>query len=142
MKTELEMVRATTLGTTALTEKRCYTEVRIRKRLNEAANSLVHDAVLKNDLPALSKGLAHTMIVTARTLVELELEPDLENFVYACSELIDGARKAVDDALRFNNLEDLRLASVMMEVVLKGIAATLGLSLEELMKAELEKEKV
>jgi hypothetical protein len=140
MKTELDMVRATSWGAPALTDEMARTSA--RKRLNGAANTLVHDAVLKNDLPALTEKLADMMIVTARILVEQELEPDLENFVYACAELIGGTRKAMDDALRFDNLDDFKLASVMMEVVLKGMAATLGLSLEELMKAELAKERI
>ena len=139
MKTELDMVRSTS---PSIEIKHPFAMAAARKRLNEAANSLVHGAVLKNDLPALSAGLATTMIATARTLVGLGLEPDLENFVYAAAELVGNTRKVMDDALRFGNLDDFKLASVMMEITLKGIASTLSLPLEELMKAELAKEVV
>ena len=126
MKTELDMVRGE--------QQQEFSAVEVRKQLNEAAHALVHDAVLQNDLPALAEKLAEMMLTTARTLMVAKVEPDLENFVYAAAEVVANARKAIDDALRFDNKDDLKLGAVMMEIVLKGIAATLNLPLEKLMR--------
>jgi hypothetical protein len=124
------MVRDTALAVDAAHP---LTVVATRKQFNKAANSLVHDAILKNDLPLLAEKLADMMVVTARILVGLRLEPDVESFAYACAELVTTVRKNFDDALRFDKEDDVKLAAVMMEVVLKGISATLALPLEKLM---------
>lgn len=135
MKTELDMVRSTS----PLIERNPLALLPVRKQLNEAALALTHEALMKNDPAALRRRLAELMIVVARTLVGLKLEPNLDNFVIACAELVNTTRKTMDDALRFNDDDDIRLAAVMMEVVLKGIAASLALPLEDLMRSELEK---
>ena len=129
MHSELEMVRSTApsvdvSGTGILTA---------RKRMNESCHALVHDAILKNDLTILSEKLAVLMTDVSRTLLGLGVEPDLENFAYGCAELVGVVRKTMDDALRFSNLDDFKLGSVMAEVVIKGICATLCLPLDKLM---------
>jgi hypothetical protein len=137
MLTEMNLVRNTS---PRIELKHPFAVVAARKKFNEAANSLVHDAVLKNDLGVLAEKSAALMVVVARILVGTALEPDLENFVYACSELISGVRADFDTALRFGKEDDIKLTAVMMEVILKGVAATLALPLGALMEEVLEAE--
>lgn len=131
MKSEIELVRDTSPKLDSLP----LAIIAARRALNESANALVHEGILANQgVDILAQKLAEMMITTARILAGMDLEPDLENFIYACAELVGNTRKVMDDALRFSNTDDFKLASVMMEVVLKGCAATLGLPFDDLMR--------
>ena len=140
MKSELELVGASPSQLWDVPLESPLGKMLCRKQVNEAAHSLTHDALFKNDLPLLSEKLASMMVVTARILAGMQLEPDLENFVYSCAELIGFVRKGLDDALRFDNKDDVKLWSVAAEIVLKGCAATLALPLDKLMEEVLASE--
>ena len=95
-----------------------------RKASNLASAELVNEALLKNDLQALSNNAANMMIVVASNLLRLGVqEPELEDFVYACSELVSSTRNSIDNAMKFDNVGELRVTSVMMEIVVRGICA-------------------
>lgn len=106
-----------------------------RKRSNVAANTLIDESLLQNDLSALTKGSASVMVAIASNLIALDEEPELNDFVYGACELVTICRKSIDDALTVSDMEELRTTSVMMEIVMRGICACVGINYDESLNA-------
>ena len=142
MKTELDLVRGVAAPLLPVNEAlRPLVIAACRKSLNTATTKLVHEGLLKSDLPMVSETLAELMVSTCRILITLDLEPDVENFVYAGAELVSVLRKNLDDALRADDPEEIKLCAVMAELVVKGFCSALDVPLHELMVKVLANER-
>lgn len=120
MRYELDLVRA------AITPDPTQRTEPSRKRLREVTDALIHDALLIDQLPELVRLSAETMCTVAETLLIFEIEPDVRDLVDATQALIEDSRAVMDKGLLLRSWETVRCGSVMLEVAVRGLCATLS----------------
>ncbi len=137
MKYELDLVKphVEPLAEDAPTEQVRLNVLSCRKNIREEADRLIHDALLCSDLLKLAEYSADVMLATAAALTRLRLEPTVEDFVYAAKELVEDARKIVDMGLQQRIDGDVRIGAVCLELVSRGICATLSVPYEKVLAA-------
>jgi hypothetical protein len=97
-----------------------------RKALREVSDKLIHDALLVNELPALVIMSAETMCVVAEILVQFEEDPQVPDLVDGAQALIECGRAVMDRGLMLRSWETVRTGSVMLELAVRGLCATLS----------------
>lgn len=104
-----------------------------RKRLREVTDALIHDALLVDQLPELVRLSAETMCTVAETLLIFEIEPDVRDLVEATQALIEDSRAVMDKGLLLRSWETVRCGAVMLELVVRGLCATLSVPYDEVL---------
>lgn len=137
MKMELDLLRSRTPTYDEVTPTLL---VHCRKMSNVSLNALIHDGILANSFVPLAECLMVAMTGITQLLLTLGLDPQVEDFVHASAELASTIRSKMDEALKFNNMDDVRICGVMTEVLVKGISVTLGLPYDTLFKAAVDGE--
>lgn len=97
-----------------------------RKALRETTDSLIHNALLVNDLPGLVAQSAEVIALVARTLLQFEQEPEVPDFVEAVRAHIENGRAVMDRGLTLNDWDTVRCGAVMLEITVRGICAALS----------------
>ena len=106
---------------------------RLRRSTRTAIDQVIHHALLSSNIVGLASGLASSMLTVGAVLSQLSLEPDVEDFVYAAKELLEDARIPFDKGLKGSEWGDVRIGSVMLEIVARGVCAVLNLPYEEVL---------
>lgn len=120
MRTELDLLRATV---TPDPDQRTEPS---RKVLRETTDTLIHGALLVNDLPELVRLSAETMVCTATVLLRYAQEPDVPDLVEAAQALIEDSRTVMDRGLMLKDWATTRTGAVMLELTVRGICAALS----------------
>lgn len=114
----------------------------LRRSVRSVTDKVIHDALLSSNVTGVASGLASTMLSVGAVLGQLSLEPDVEDFVYAAKELLEDARIPFDKGLKGSEWGDVRIGSVMLEIVCRGISSVLNLPYEavlaEMHRAQME----
>lgn len=113
----------------------------VRKGLRQAADGLVHDALLKSDKPALEEHIHTLMRAVAGTVVYVAQRPEVEDFVYAAKSLIETGQHVMDKGLRFGHPEDIRIGAVMIQLACYGVCYALDFAYFERLNKDIENEK-
>lgn len=106
-------------------------ELKLRQRLIREETSETIDALLKTDLTEIADGCVDTMVVTAGTMVQLGLDVDTGDFVYAAKELLEDARIPILKGLQQREWSDVKIGGVMLEIVVRGICAVTNVPYRE-----------
>ncbi len=137
MKMELELVRRSSqplpidLGIDRL---RIPTQ-QSRREVREASDFVIHDALRKDDVPAMAIGVCGLMLAVAGVIDRYDIEPDVPDLVQAVEALIEDGRSVVDRGLALGSWDTVKCGAVMLEITARGICATLSFPYDELMLA-------
>lgn len=105
----------------------------LRKDLRQTTDALIHSALLVNDLPELVRLAAETMCVVATSLVRVDLDPQVPDFVEASQALIEQGRAVMDKGLLLRNSETINCGAVMLELTVRGICAALSVPYDQVL---------
>ncbi len=97
-----------------------------RKAVREATDALIHDALLRDDLPALVATSATVMCAVATALLRHGHEPDVADLVEGTQALIESGRDVLDRGLMLQSAETIKCGSVMLELAVRGLCAALS----------------
>jgi len=103
--------------------------------MNVALNEMIHSGLYVNNFEALTTQMMLALAATCQTLIALDAEPEVEDFVHAAAALSNIIRHEMDEALKFEDMENVRISSVMVEIMVKGISTALGLPYPKLLDA-------
>lgn len=103
-----------------------------QKRVRQASDNLM-DALMTADLGAIAFSGTHLQLATAGNLVRLGLEPTVEDLVNAARQLIDDARVPAFKGIAAREWDQVRVGSVMVEIVVRGIFTLLQVPYKEIL---------
>jgi hypothetical protein len=112
-----------------------------RKAIRLATDHMIHDALLRNDLPATVEAVCKVMIEAADVCIQCG-DPEVDDFVTASRELTVFARDVVDRGLRMKDMADVKAGVVMLEIVLRGFGVLISMPYLECYTAALNNEPI
>jgi hypothetical protein len=75
------------------------------------------------------------MTSTAGALLQLGVSPKIGDLVAAAKELLEDARVLIDNGIAFSELDQVAVGAVAVEVICRGIAATLAVPYRQVLEA-------
>jgi hypothetical protein len=105
-----------------------------RREIRETTDALIHDALLVNDLPELVRLSAESIGAVARALLRYNREPQVPDFVEAAKALLETSRSVIDKTLLLRQWDEFAYASVMVEIVVRGVCASLSIPYDEVLR--------
>lgn len=107
----------------------------VRHGLRSITDEVIHKALRNDSMAELAEGMCLIMLTSAKTTVAYNLDPDVADFVEACTALIEDARSVADRGLTTHDERTAKCGLVMLELTVRGIAAALGMPYEDLVRA-------
>lgn len=107
----------------------------IRRKVREATDGLIHEALRRDDMAALVRCLCQTMLTVAQALDRNQETPELPDFIEAALAHIEDGRAVMDRGLQLEMADTTRCGAVMLEITVRGICAALGIDYETAMRA-------
>ncbi len=105
-----------------------------RREIRQITDQVIHDALLVNDLPELVRLSAETMGTVARGLLRFDRDPQVPDFVEAAKALLEVSRAIIDKSLLLRQWEEFAYSAVMIEIVVRGICASLGIPYDDVLR--------
>lgn len=113
-----------------------------RKSIREDSDFVIYEGLQAQNIPTLATGLAKMMLTVAVAIDTHDFEPEVGDLITGSGQLLAHARDALDRALQLEQWDNARAASVMVELVARGLAATLSLPYSELLAAVASGEEI
>lgn len=114
----------------------------MRRSLRTMTDGLIREALEGGNMVVISQATAAAMIATTGPLVALSIPPDINVFVNAVQDLVEYARKIMDDGLRQQSHENIKVGAVMLSTICMGLAAGTSMPynavFEEMVTAQIE----
>lgn len=123
------------LAAAAAARKDPVTLVALRRTCAVAAADMLRRLEAGATQASVAEDLAVGMLCVASAVAVLGADPDENDLVAAAMAAIAEAFNALDKALLLNNWDGASAAAVQVELVLRGLAATLGLPYAALLQS-------
>jgi len=107
--------------------------VALQRRINVEVTDFTQVGVYGDDFIKLAVHLGRVAFATAGTLAQCGVEPTINDFAKGAIELAEDCRIRIGRALLLSDWDELRVATVQLEIVWYGIAANLSLPYHSLM---------
>lgn len=107
----------------------------MRKALRMESDGLIHAGLMGRNTEEIAAGIGGTMTATAGALLQLGVNPGVPDLVAAAKELIEDARILLDNGITFSELDQIAVGAVALEVICRGIAATLSIPYRSVLEA-------
>jgi hypothetical protein len=138
MKTELAIVRRGRQPAVLTIDPKKLPTTPSRKRIRESTDAVIHEALKRDDMPALIRTMCTVMLEVAQTLDIHDEEPDVADLVEAAQALIEAGRAVMDRGLQLQSWETTKCGAVMLELTVRGMFAACSIPYDEALLAVYE----
>lgn len=106
----------------------------IRMGVRNMSDDIMRKSLVEGDVGTLQTNIALLMLIMGKLAYSHRVEPEINDFVDASQALVEDARSVLDRGLMLNDPERTKSGIVMMEIVMRGIAAALGFDYETMLR--------
>ena len=106
-------------------------ETDLRQRLQREEVDELKVALATGDIVGVADGGGDAMYIAAGTCVQVGVEPTIHDFCDASAELLEDAQIVLNKGTHMHEWDQVRIGACMLEIVVRGMMACLGIPYEE-----------